>query len=243
MLSSLHGRITEYTKSDRVSIIIWTAGFKLMMIPLYIRSAKIKRKLGSMNSLLKALNSSVAKTEILKARFHGKSSPQMSHIKREIDMAKVFIYERHGISSSFSVYSKLLSPLAQIPFWMYASLSLRKMSGLNGWIPNWIDVNLDNTLQLWDLNQTGFVSLAMYLGLLQVLNSYIYPVPNFKIKYLLGGLSALTVPIATLLPESVVIFWCTSTTWTFIQNLMFESSIMDKILGRKEGAIRYKKTN
>ena len=239
MLATIHQKVKGYTGSDRSAIVAWTIGIKVCCVPLYFISAKMKRKLNSIQSLLKATNTSVPKSLIMKGAFTQKRVSKLE-ISRELKAAKTFIYERNNISSPML---SLFAPLLQIPFWTYASLSLRKMSGMGSFLPDWISNSLHVPVQLWDLNNTGFWTLAVYIGMIHSLNCYLFPAPSTRMKYILAGLSGISIPIAGLLPESVVLFWCTSSSFTFFQNLLFESKLMDKHLGKKESKIEYKSTS
>eukprot|EP00835_Amoeboradix_gromovi_P000297 NODE_10_length_47437_cov_0.363429.p15 type:complete len:247 gc:universal NODE_10_length_47437_cov_0.363429:7696-6956(-) len=233
MLATVHHKVKEYTGGNRSAIIVWTVGIKLFCVPLYILSARSKRQLYAVQSLFKAINSSIPPHMIRMSRFR-QEPLRKSEITQEVTNARQFIFAKHKISF---LKTRLFAPLAQLPIWIYASLSLRKMSGMGGFLPNWIDNNLHVPVQIWDLDTTGLWPLAIYIGMLHSINCYLFPAPSTQMKYFLAGLSGISIPIASLLPESVVVFWCTSSTYTLLQNLVFESEFMDKYLGPKNKKI------
>lgn len=229
MLSATHHRIKAYTGSDRSAIVVWTIGIKICTIPLYLIAAKTKRKLNTVQSLLKSMNATVPSHIIRIDKFNQRTTSK-TDISKKVKVVREFIYERHGIHNPMR---KLFAPLIQMPIWLYASLSLRKMSGMGSYLPNWIDNIIQAPVQMWDLDLSGYWALALYVGMVHSLNCYLFPAPSTRMKYFLAGLSGISIPIAGILPESVVIFWCTSCTWTFFQNLFLESTFMNKYLGPK----------
>ena len=242
-MQSIHNQMKEVVGGDRLAIVGWTIVFKVVTIPLYIASAKTKRKLHNATSLMKSMNATVTPNQ-LKIKWIKENNGKpftLSQIQSQFGLdyrnAKQFINDRHGLKNPLRT---LLLPLWQVPPWLYASISLRKMSGMTTLlIPNVINDLISIEPQLWDLNSTGFWSLSLYIGLAHSYNSFLFPAPNKLLKTVLHTLSILSIPIAYLLPESVVIFWCTSTTWTLLQNILFEMPIMDKWIGKKK-SIKFK---
>lgn len=226
------------------SIITYSIGLRLLTLPLQVYTLKIHARLDSIvTKEMPAINAKVwrevnAAKAKLRLSDHGVKFRYVIEYKRELN--KLILRDNcHPFKTSIVMW-------LQLPLWIGQSVAFRNIVTLQPdpssikamiiltqlsvggvlWIPNLVEADVSYILPVW-------------LSLVNLANIELMALekPGKKGRLMLAAtslfrcLSLITIPICASVPSCMAVYWCTSSTIAFIQNVLLLSPRVKRTLG------------